>query len=110
MKTRWKVLIGGVLLVFAIGFIVVQQIGQQTAETEIEGMDFTSVKDGQYEGSYSIAIVSATVEVTVQDGKATDKDGKVLSNMVVKLPENDQGWKLFTELFGFATHYPVMKK
>lgn len=38
------------------------------------------------------------------------KDGKVFSNMVENLPENDQGWKLFTELFGFATHYPVMKK
>ena len=91
-------------MVFAIGFIVVQQIGQQTAETEIEGMDFTSVKDGQYEGSYSIAIVSATVEVTVQDGKATDKDGKVFSNMVENLPENDQGWSLS---FAFPTSYSI---
>lgn len=78
MKTRWKVLIGGVLLVFAIGFIVVQQIGQQTAETEIEGMDFTSVKDGQYEGSYSIAIVSG----------ATTSSKVILKAIEAAIPSN----------------------
>lgn len=185
MKTRWKVLIGGVLLVFAIGFIVVQQIGQQTAETEIEGMDFTSVKDGQYEGAQHYQPSTGRISLNIEslrssptgpyttffheaahlyddqlggddslrntqiDGVSLDdtisiekifslfdetnfsnwssfkaeedvynnwkygietKDGKVFSNMVENLPENDQGWKLFTELFGFATHYPVMKK
>lgn len=42
------------------------------AKVEIGDIDLSKVKDGTYEGSYDARIISATVSVTVKDGKMTE--------------------------------------
>lgn len=42
------------------------------AKVEIGDVDLSDIKDGTYVGSYDARIVSATVSVTVKDGKMTD--------------------------------------
>jgi len=78
MKRRWKVVIA-VVIIIAVLVAAVLIISSLYSKSVIKDIDVgeistNSVADGVYSGSYEIAPVKVSVDVTVSDEKITDID------------------------------------
>jgi uncharacterized protein with FMN-binding domain len=79
MRKHKKVVIGIVAAALLIGLVIggkyaldLMYYKETMAKVTVGDVDLSNVKDGTYEGSYDARIISATVSVTVEDGKLTD--------------------------------------
>ena len=79
-RRRYKRIIIGVIAVILLTGLVIggkyamdlMYYKDTMAKVEIDNVDLSDVKDGTYVGSYDARIISATVSVTVKDGKMTE--------------------------------------
>ena len=78
-RTYKRIIIGAIVIILLTGLVVggkyaldLMYYKETMAKVEIGNVDLSDVKDGTYEGSYDARIISATVSVTVKDGKMTD--------------------------------------
>jgi uncharacterized protein with FMN-binding domain len=79
MKKNRRITIGVLAAVLVIGLILggkyaldLMYYKEAMAAVTVSDIDVKDVKDGTYVGSYDAKIISATVRVTVKDGKMTD--------------------------------------
>ncbi|MDO5501478.1 MAG: hypothetical protein Q4F67_17550 [Propionibacteriaceae bacterium] len=73
----------------------IARVRQLLDETEFSQWPAQQVPDGEYD-SWTYGVESV--------------DGEVYSNQVRDLPNNERAWKLFVELFGYATNFPILSK
>lgn len=61
-----------IFVILTGGKMILEKNLKELAETKIENVDLTTVKDGTYTGSYEAMPVSANVTVTVLNNKITN--------------------------------------
>jgi uncharacterized protein with FMN-binding domain len=78
-RNHKKIIAGAVAAVLLIGLFIggkyaldLMYYKETMANVEISDVDLSNVKDGTYVGSYDARIISATVSVTVKDGRMTE--------------------------------------
>ena len=75
MKKTLKILIIITVVIGIIiggGYIALQQMAGNPDDIMIENVDVKIITDGTYTGEYATTLVSAKVEVIVEDGQITD--------------------------------------
>jgi len=79
VRKNKKIILGVIAAVLLIGLILggkyvldLMYYKDAMATVSISNVDVKGVDDGTYVGSYDAKIISATVSVTVKDGKMTD--------------------------------------
>jgi len=79
MKKNKRIIIGIAAVVLLVGLVVggkytldLMYYKETMSKVEIGTIDVSAVEDGTYKGSYDARVISATVSVTVKDGKITN--------------------------------------
>lgn len=74
-----RIIIGAIAVILLTGLVIggkyaldLMYYKETMAKVEITDVDLSDIKNGTYVGSYDARIISATVSVTVKDGKMTD--------------------------------------
>lgn len=79
MKKYKRIIMGIAAAVLLVGLVVggkytldLMYYKESMPKVKIGTIDVSAIEDGTYEGSYDARVISATVSVTVKDGKITD--------------------------------------